>query len=85
MDTDDVSVVIRAPYVNQFIIASFFLIRHIGDVGTEIGRFAVRADNDPVFVITVLRRGKPPGAVFLIQISVLFQRSESVVHLLGVK
>ena len=85
MDTDDVSVVICAPYVNQLIVAPFFLIRHIGDIGTEIGRFAAGADDDPVLVITVLRRGKPPGAVFLIQISALFQRIEGVIHLLGVK
>lgn len=83
MDTDDVSVVIRAPYVNQFIIASFFLIRHIGDVGTEIGRFAAGADDDPVFVITVLRRGKPPGAVFLVKISVFFSVSRASSTCLG--
>lgn len=83
MDTDDVSVVVCAPDINQLIVAPFFLVRHIGDVGTEIGRFAVRADNDPVFVITVLRRGKPPGAVFLIQISVLFSAARASSTCLG--
>ena len=85
MDTDNISVVVCAPDINQLIVAPFFLVRHIGDVGTEIGRFAAGADDDPVLVIAVLRRGKPPGAVFLVKISVFFQRIKGVIHLLGVK
>ena len=45
----------------------------ISDIGSQISRHAVVADDDAVFVVAVIRRFQPQGAVLFINLTPFFQ------------
>ena len=59
----DVAVVVGAEHVDQQVEAALELVAVVGDVGGEVGRRAVGADQDPVLVVAELRGPQPDGAL----------------------
>ena len=57
----------------QVVEAATELLGHVADVGGEVGRLAVRAEDDPVLVVAVRRRAEPDRAVLLVDVSALAQ------------
>ena len=55
----DVAVVVGAEHVDQAVEAALQLVPVVGDVGGEVGRFAVGADQHPVLVVAEGRRAQP--------------------------
>ena len=72
-DPGDRPVVIRAPDVDQVVEAAAELLGDVADVGGEVGRLAVRADDDPVLVVAERRRAEPQRAVLLVDVAAVAQ------------
>src|SRR5512143_784839 len=62
----DVTVMVRAPDVDELLKSPPKLVPVIGDVGGEIGVLTVLLDNYPIFIIAKSRRLQPERAVLLI-------------------
>ena len=58
-----VAVVVGAEHVDQPAEAALQLVPVVGDVGGEVGRLAVGADQDPVLVVAEVGGAQPEGAV----------------------
>ena len=58
-----VAVVVRAPDVDQQLVAALALVEVIGDVGGEIGLLAIGAHHHPILVIAELGGLEPLGTV----------------------
>ena len=59
----DVAVMVRAPHVDQQVVAALPLVEVIGDVGGEVGLLAIGADHHAVFVVAEFGGLEPLGAV----------------------
>ena len=64
-----VAVVVRAEHVDQPVRAPLELVAVVGDVGEEVGRVAVGADQDAVLVVAELRGAQPGGALVLVTVA----------------
>ena len=73
LQADDISVVVSAPDVDEFVVSSFDLVSNVCDVGAEVGRHAVGTDDDSVLVIAVLCGTEPEGAVFFVKVVFILQ------------
>ena len=71
-DTGYVSMMIGAPDVDHFPEAPFIFILMIGNIRSQIRRYSVIADDNPVFVIAVIRRFQPEGTVFFVSFAPFF-------------
>ena len=65
----DVAVVVGAEHVDQAVEAALELVAVVGDVGGEVGRLAVGADQDPVLVVAELGRAQPGRALALVDVA----------------
>ena len=74
----DVAVVVGAEHVDQPLVPALDLVEVVGDVGGEVGRLAVGADQDPVLVVAELGRPQPHRALALVDVTVAAQRLERV-------
>ena len=68
-DAGDRPVVVGAPDVDQLVEAAAELLGDVADVGGEVGRLAVRADDHPVLVVAERRRAEPQRAVLLVDVA----------------
>ena len=75
----DVAVMVRAPDVDQQIVAALPLVEVVGDVGGEIGLLAVGAHHHAVFVVAELRRLEPLGAILRVHAAALAQLVQRLV------
>ena len=66
-----VAVVVGAEDVDQLLGAPLELVAVVGDVGGEVGRLAVRADQHPVLVVAELGRPQPDRALALVYVPAL--------------
>ena len=67
----DVAVVIAAERRDQVVEAARELVAVVGDVGREVGRLAVAADQHPVLVVAERRRPEPGRALALVDVPAL--------------
>ena len=58
-----VAVVVGAEHVDQPLVPALELVEVVGDVGGEVGRLAVGADQDAVLVVAELGRAQPDRAL----------------------
>ena len=65
----DVAVVVGAEHVDQALEAALELVPVVGDVGGEVGRLAVGADQDPVLVVAEVGRAQPERALALVGVA----------------
>ena len=64
---------VGAPDVDEVVEAAAELLGHVADVGGEVGRLAVRAEDDPVLVVAERGRAEPDRAVLLVDVAALAQ------------
>ena len=64
-----VAVVVGAEDVDQPLDAALELVEVVGDVGGEVGRLAVGADQDPVLVVAEVGRPQPDRALALVDVA----------------
>ena len=72
----DVTVVVGAEHVDRHVrrvVLAVALVAVVGDVGGEVRVVAVGFDDDAVFVVTVLRRFEPRGAVLFVDVAACAQ------------
>ena len=62
LESRDVAVVVGAERQQLSLPSSVELVRHVGDVGGEVGRLAARAHEHPVLVVAECRRAQPHRA-----------------------
>src|SRR5208283_1142922 len=75
-----ITVVIRAPDINNHLKSAVKFILMIGDVGGKISRFAVFADDNPVFFISEISGFKPQGLAIGINKPLLPQFIQKIGH-----
>jgi hypothetical protein len=68
-DPSDGPVMVRAPDVDELVEAAAELLEDIADVSREVGRLAVRAEDDAVLVIAEGSRPEPQRAILLIEVT----------------
>ena len=68
-DPRDRAVMVGAPDVDQVVEAAAELLGDVADVGGEVGRLAVRADDHPVLVVAEGGRAEPERAVLLVDVA----------------
>ena len=61
-----VAVVVRAPHVDEQVVAPGELVAVIGDVRQQVGELAVALDQHPVLVVAELAGAQPHRAVVLV-------------------
>ena len=67
----DVAVMVGAEHVDQPVEAALELVPVVGDVGGEVGRLAVGADQDPVLVVAELGGAQPERALVAVDVAAL--------------
>ena len=72
--------VVGAEHVQRGLEAALELVQEVGDVGGEIGRAAVLADHDAVLFVAEIGGAEPGGAALLVQVAVLAQPVDRVLH-----
>lgn len=77
--------VVSAPDIDELVVATADLISYIGDIGAEIGRHAIRADDHAVLVIAVLCGAEPESAVLLVHIVFVLQDFKRFIHLIRIE
>ena len=65
----NVTVMVRAPDINEPVVATVELVVVIGDVGGEIGQASVRLAQHAVFVVAQLLGSEPEGVFLLIGVA----------------
>ena len=65
--------VVRAPDVDEVVETAAELLGHVPDVGGEIGRLAVRAEDHPILVVAEIGRAEPDRAVLLVDVAAFAQ------------
>ena len=68
-------VVVCPPDVDQVVEASAELLGDVADVRREVGRFSVRANDDPILVIAEVGRAEPRRPVVLVQVAAVPESS----------
>ncbi len=76
----DVAVVVGAPDVDHAREAALVLVEVVGDVRGEIGVEAVLPLHDPVLLVAELGGTEPLGAVLQVDVAVLLQESDGLLH-----
>ncbi len=72
-DAGDRAVVVGAPDVDEVVEAAAELLGDVADVGGEIRRPPVGADDHPILVVTERRRAEPQRAVLLVHVAAFAQ------------
>ena len=76
-----VAVVIGAEHVDQAAVAALELVPVVGDVGGQVGRFAVGADQDPVLVVAELGSAQPERVLAAVAVAALLELGERLLDL----
>ena len=74
------AVMVLAPDVDQLVEAAAELLRHIADVGGEVGGRAVGAEDHPILVVAERRRAEPRRAVLLVDVARVAQALHRAFH-----
>ena len=74
-----------APDVDEAVKAALVLVVVVGDVGREVRRHAVVADDDAVLVVAVRRRLEPEGTVLLVDVALLLEDLDDLAHRIRVE
>ena len=72
--------VVGAPDVGEVVEAAAEFLGHVADVGGEIGRLAVGADDDPVLVVAEVGGAEPDRTVLLIDVAALTKPLDRPIH-----
>ena len=75
--TRDIAVMICPPNIDERPVATPIFIIMVGNIRCKIGWLAVCTKNDPVLIITIVRRAEPNGAILLVRRSA---REENIHH-----
>src|SRR5262249_48300188 len=75
----DITVVIRAQYVDQSLEAALALLEVVGDIRSEVRFHAVLAYDDSVLLVTKLGRAEPDSPFLLVQTALALQPLERTV------
>src|SRR5271166_5576862 len=81
LQPSNVPMVIRAENDNKAIEAAIEFVAHVGDIGGEIRRLAVGAQDDPVFVVAELSGLHPERALSLLGVPAAPQVFDAVIQL----
>ena len=80
LHSSDITMMVRTENVDQVIVVPLPLSVVIGNVGGEVSLLAIVTNDNAVLFISVVRRTKPRGAVFLIEHAPLFQHGQCIVN-----
>jgi len=78
-------VVVGAEHVDAEVVAAVDLVGDVGDVTGDVGGVAVGLDDDAVLVVPEVGAAQPPGALGLVEVAVVLEGLDGLLHGTGLE